>query len=190
MHGKKNTHIIILLTVDHHCPWVGTCIGKRNHQYFAVFLLYTAFHAAFSATEGLITIVKGYEYLVDGEPMWVNFPVWVVTIFGIMMLCVLGPFSLYHFWLIGQGRTTNEEVRGKYNQWHGNPFDRGTCSKNCLDSFVKHPSAILVPHNPKVDTEHVVCIVDGEKEYVRVYEGRYEVLARDVTKPSIFANMD
>lgn len=152
-----------------------------------MFLFYTSIHAAFSVVTGVVTLNGGYSYDQDGSAVQINFPVWICTIFAGMMVFALFPFSLYHFWMLGVGRTTNEEMRGKYNQWHGNPFDRGSCSLNCLDAFRTHPSGVL-KNNPKV--EHDVINNDGSKEYVCVFEGRYEVQTREVLRPSIFANMD
>jgi hypothetical protein len=146
-------------------------------MYFTMFLFYASIHAIFSMIIGIITLLNGYTYHVDGTAVQINFPMWVLSIFAGMMIFALFPFSWYHLWLIGSGRTTNEEVRGKYNQWHGNPFDRGSCLGNCRDGFKLHPSGIL-ENNPKV--EHAATIQEGEKEYVQVYEGRYEVQVREV----------
>lgn len=39
-------------------------------------------------------------------------------------------FGLYQLVLVSRGRTTNEDVRGKYRKYKGNPFDKGF-KRNC-----------------------------------------------------------
>lgn len=36
--------------LDHHCPWIGTCVGKRNYKYFITFVYLLATLIIFGLT--------------------------------------------------------------------------------------------------------------------------------------------
>lgn len=43
--------------MDHHCPWVGSCVAYRNHKLFVLFLVYTSLGCLYAAlTMGLLTL--------------------------------------------------------------------------------------------------------------------------------------
>lgn len=132
-----------VLAFDHHCPWVGNCIGIRNYRYFCYFILTVFLYGAFVATVSFIRlhdIAQGMAMVREGSPTngvsddaWQGYfslaiadrpEVFVLFLFaGCVALSVTG-LIFYHLNLIRIGETTNEAVRGVYAR-HVNPFNAG-----------------------------------------------------------------
>ena len=49
--------------MDHHCPWVGNCVGHNNHKFFVQFLIYTTLGCLYSAVTMGIWAWKVDEYV-------------------------------------------------------------------------------------------------------------------------------
>ena len=114
---------------DHHCLWMGTCVGKRNYKYFFSLITSATSLSIFQIFACVGFIVNQYkgERVKSEDTKYVVIALSCVIFFDLMFLCFfLLKLCVVHSWLIGRGVTFYEHIKKKYDtSIKKNPFSKG-----------------------------------------------------------------
>ncbi|XP_074564499.1 putative protein S-acyltransferase 4 isoform X3 [Curcuma longa] len=184
---------------DHHCPWVGQCIGLRNYRFFSLFISTSAFLCIFIFIFSWLNIIDQKKHY--GNSMWNSMKHEVVSlvliVFIFIMVWFVGGLTVLHCYLVSTNQTTYENFRYRYDK-KDNPHNNGYWrnfkevffskvppSEHDFRSFVDEEMIEVGP-----DTPNIGMNLTSMKEKFGIKMGNKFAVGDNMTIPSILQNLD
>jgi len=115
---------------DHHCPFVGNCVGERNYGSFCAFLI-----CVVALIVSVLVSILFVSSDVKAETTFNLVFTMIILGYSLLMFFVIGGFSAFHCFLILTGQTTKEKIKGSSDDQ----------SKGRTISCINRPKSLINP---------------------------------------------
>lgn len=166
---------------DHHCPWVGNCVGKRNYRHFYLFIVSLAFLCVFifacAVTHIILLTRDDRQFLEAVKESPASVIAGVICFFSVWTILGLSGF---HTYLTASNQTTNEDIKGLFTSRPGmeglNPYSEGNVCSNCFFVLCAPLTPSLIDRRGIVTPEYAA---ERAAERAREQESRDTVIANN-----------
>ena len=180
-----NTCDNCVIRFDHHCPWIGTCVGMRNYPYFFIYLCFLNLLQIFTGIISIIDIIMKILYnLKNKKDLYNNnknkiikmsFCEIIISLYIFIYICITMIFTtgllIFHIRMVVNNLTTKEELKKFFTNPYGNPYQRSKSFNFLSIIFPKRAKMSLVDilkYNKKMFNEQKKYYKEKIKEKNKV----------------------
>jgi len=133
---------------DHHCPWVGNCVARRNYRFFLLFLYLTVINILYvmaMCLSHLLLLTRDYHTSDSAAGSGWSFTNFLnvcaekpasaaLVVYCFLVFWSVAGMSGYHTLICSRNVTTYEDIKGVYSTKAVNPWFQG-CASNGQEIF-------------------------------------------------------